>query len=169
MSFKTTFWVPIFYYSRPVLFDPYIRVLLGNGNTSDSFITIPDVEIVDVFNNNLDKYNLKLNKIQIHYISYKNENDDNYLKKWYKIYKNMDNTIYEVYRIYSVDDEYIETLLIYNGNYQNSNNFIKDYLSKLNNIFISLYYDRIYIVKNKEELEYIDDYIDVKYYKNKIN
>ncbi len=60
---------------------------LGNGNTSDSFITIPDVEIVDVFNNNLDKYNLKLNK-------------------------NMDNTIYEVYRIYSVDDEYIETLLI---------------------------------------------------------
>jgi hypothetical protein len=36
---------------------------------------------VDVFNNNLDKYNLKLNKIQIHYISYKNENDDNYLKK----------------------------------------------------------------------------------------
>jgi hypothetical protein len=81
----------------------------------------------------------------------------------------MDNTIYEVYRIYSVDDEYIETLLIYNGNYQNSNNFIKDYLSKLNNIFISSYYDRIYIVKNKEELEYIDDYIDVKYYKNKLN
>ena len=81
----------------------------------------------------------------------------------------MDNTIYEVYRIYSVNDEYIETLLIYKGNYQNLNNFIKDYVSKLNNIFISLYYDRIYIVKNKEELEYIDDYIDVKYYKKKLN
>jgi GTPase len=82
--------VPIFYYSRPVLFDPYILgYWLGNGNTLDSFITIPDVEIVDVFNNNLVKYNLKLNKNKnpdTYYISYKNENDANkYLLKFNKI------------------------------------------------------------------------------------
>jgi GTPase len=82
--------VPVFYQTVAVLFDPYILgYWLGNGNTPNSLIIIPDLEIVDVFNKNLVEYNVKLNSHKnqdMYYLSYKNENDkNNYLLKFNKI------------------------------------------------------------------------------------
>jgi GTPase len=68
--------VPIFYHTVPVIFDPYILgYWLGNGNTS-TYITIPDLEIVNIFNNNLVMYDIKLNKHKdrdTYFFSYKND------------------------------------------------------------------------------------------------
>ena len=82
--------VPVFYQTVPVLFDPYILgYWLGNGNRPNSLITIPYLEIVDVFKKNLVEYNVKLNSHKnqdMYYLSYKNENDkNNYLLKFNKI------------------------------------------------------------------------------------
>ena len=74
---------------------------------------------------------------------------------------------YKVYRIYSPDDEYSTCKLLFKGNYEDSKKYVKGYVLDLNYTYI--YYDKIYIVKNKKELKYtVDEYIDVKTYKSEL-
>lgn len=69
---------------------------------------------------------------------------------------------FKVYRIYYVYDKYVKCTFLYNGNLEDCNDFVENYIVKLDKIFISPYYDRIYIVKNENELDYSKDYIDIR-------
>ena len=70
----------------------------------------------------------------------------------------------EVWRLYSHNDGYIEYELLYRGSGINADIFIDKYISRIKIIFP--YYDRIYTVNHKNEIDKIDDYIDVKWYKH---
>lgn len=73
----------------------------------------------------------------------------------------------QAWRLTSLFDDEIKYELIYNGNEYNLYVFVKNYIKKIKMIYP--YYDRIYIVEYKEDIDDMDDYIDVLVYKNELN
>ena len=65
----------------------------------------------------------------------------------------------EVWHSYSTDDENIWDVLLYKGDMEDARQYVKKYIS--NEQVKYPYYDKIFIVNNKNDLEYADEYIDM--------